>query len=146
MFEKLKELDRRLSMSVEERAAEERARAPREKVTDGYVATVFNTYPLKDWSVRGFLITSCDLVQEPGDRLDIDVSIPLPTSRLEFGCRAIVVRADEGRQELAGVFTGIDEAVQVVIDDHFGIHEQKSWGRNLKERIKSHSLRFKTKS
>ena len=42
MFEKLKELDRRLSMTVEERTAEERTRAPREEVTDGHVATVFN--------------------------------------------------------------------------------------------------------
>jgi hypothetical protein len=144
MFEKLKELDRRLSKTGEERAAEERARAPREEVTDGHVATVFNTYPLKNWSVRGFLVTSCDLVQEPGDRLDIDVSIPLPTLRLDFGCRAIVVRANQDRQELAGVFAGVDEATQVVIDDHFGIQEQKSWGQNLKERIRSHSRRFKS--
>ncbi len=146
MFEKLKELDRRLSMTVEERTAEERTRAPREEVTDGHVAIVFNTYPLKNWSVRGFLITSCDLVQEPGHRLDIDISIPLPTLRLDFSCRAIVVRASEDRQELAGVFVGVDEAIQVVIDDHFGIHAQKSWGLKLKERIKSHSLRFKSKS
>jgi hypothetical protein len=145
MLEKLKELDHRLSTIGEKRPTEERTREPREEVRDGQVITVFNIYPLKNWSPRGFLVTSCDLVREPGDRLDIDVSIPLPTLRLEFGCRAIVVRTNEDRQELAGVFAGVDDATQAVIDDHFGIQEEKSWAQNLKERLRSYSLHRKDK-
>lgn len=146
MLEKLKELDRKLSLSPEERTAEERRREPREEVTDGRITILGETYPVHNWSVRGFMIHSCPLDRSPGDRFDIDVSIPLPEQQLAFACRAIVVRADAERQRLAGVFVGVDKATQAAIDDHFGIHVSKSWGQDIKDRIKSYSLRPKQKA
>jgi hypothetical protein len=145
MFEKLKELDRKLSLSPEERTAEDRRREPREELVDGRMTILGETYQVDNWSARGFLVSSCPLARKPGDRLDVDVSIPLADRRLEFACKAIVVRASEERQELAGVFVGIDNAAQTVIDKHFGIHVSRSWGSDIKERIKSYSLLQKQK-
>lgn len=146
MLEKLKELDRKLSLSPEERTADERRRDPREEVTDGHMTILGETYPIHNWSVRGFMIHSCMLERGPGDRLDVEVSIPLPGQRLDFACRAIVVRADVEQQHLAGVFVGVDKDTQAAIDEHFGIHVSRSWGQEIKDRIKSYSLRPKQKA
>lgn len=146
MLEKLKELDRKLQLSPEERTADERRREPREELTDGRMTILGETYPIHNWSVRGFMIHSCPLERGPGDRLEVEVSIPLPGQWLEFACRAIVVRADAERQHLAGVFVGVDKDTQAAIDEHFGIHVSKSWGQDIKDRIKSYSLRPKHKA
>jgi hypothetical protein len=146
MLEKLKELDRKLQLSPEERTAEERRREPREELTDGRMTILGESYPIHNWSVRGFMLHSCPLDRGPGDRLEVEVSIPLPGQRLKFACRAIVVRASTEQQRLAGVFVGVDKDTQATIDEHFGIHVSRSWSQDIKDRIKSYSLRPKQKA
>ncbi len=132
MFTKLKRLDNFLSKSPEERRRERR-----EALSDGTARLLDNTYPMKNWSARGFCVGSCVLDQQIGDRLEIDFSIPLAERRIEFSCRALVLRADSEKQELAGMFATVDDSTQRDIDEHFGIFPGKSAARALVDRVKS---------
>ena len=134
MFTKLKRLDNFLSKSPEERRRERR-----EALSDGTARLLDNTYPMKNWSARGFCVGSCVLDQHKqiGDRLEIDFSIPLADHRIEFSCRALVLRVDPEKQELAGMFATVDESTQLAIDEHFGIFPGTSAARALVDRVKS---------
>lgn len=99
----------------------ENRREPREDVEDGWVEVRGNTYPLKNWSARGFLAGPCDVDVRVASRLDVKVSVPVNDERLEFEARGMVVRCDTERQELACTLTGVDDATQSVINKHFGL-------------------------
>lgn len=130
MLDKLRKLDKLLSM-----APEERRRLPREEVTDGTVKILDTVYPMKNWSARSFLAMPCTLDRKIGDRLEIEISVPLGERRLDFACTAAVVRINEERQEFAGIFLNVDAATQAVIDEHFGVFTAKSWRRSVLERL-----------
>ena len=87
-----------------------RRHAPRTEVTGWTVQIGKRAYPVKDWSQHGFLATSCRLKRKVGDRLDIHFSMPVEGGGIETMRRAIVVRVDPKRRELAAVFATQDEA------------------------------------
>ena len=103
------------------RSAVKKRQEPREEVTDGWVEIRGKKSPVKDWSARGFLTTSCDVDCSVTNRLDIRFSVPLTTGPLEFDCRAIVIRVDKDKRELACVFAMVDDATQAAIAGHFGL-------------------------
>ncbi len=98
----------------------EKRRERREYVEDGTVEINGQAYRVHDWSTRAFMAKPCDVDCKITDRIDIKFSIRLPTKRIEFVSRAIVVRLDRERQELAAYFAMLDEATQTTIADHFG--------------------------
>ncbi len=94
-------------------------REPREEVEDGTVEINGQTFPVFDWSARAFMAKPCDIDCKVTDRVDIKFSIRFPTKRIEFVSRAIVVRIDKEKQELAAYFAMLDEEAQLAITNHF---------------------------
>lgn len=90
----------------------ERRREPRGTEIDGRVSIDGRSYPLKDWSRRGFSAGAYTAEHYPGDKVDMEVEIEIDGEPLAFGCRAVVVWVDRDRRELAGVFTDLDLRVQ----------------------------------
>ncbi len=90
----------------------ERRREPRGTEIDGRVSIEGRSYPLKDWSRRGFSAGAYTAEHYPGDKIDMEVEIEIDGELLAFGCRAVVVWVDRDRRELAGVFTDLDLRVQ----------------------------------
>ncbi len=90
----------------------ERRREPRGTEIDGRVSIEGRSYPLKDWSRRGFSAGAYTAEHYPGDKVDMEVEIEIDGEPLAFGCRAVVVWVDRDRRELAGVFTDLDLRVQ----------------------------------
>lgn len=121
----------RLEESLEQR------RETREVVVGGFAEIAGKTYPLKNWSPNGFCIGSADLTPEPGDRLDIGFTIPLPDQTLTFQCRTGVMRHDPENQEIGGVFFNMPEDVQAVVEEHFDIQAPKGYGMALFERLRT---------
>lgn len=138
MLEKLKRLDSLLSMTPEERRRE-----PREQLVDGKAQVLGETYQLKNWSARGFCIGPCKVERQPGDRLDIRFSVPLPEQRLEFECRTLLVRVSAEAEEIAGVFVNVDAEIQEVIDAHFKVFSPKRYGRDVLGDLKAKFRRSK---
>ncbi len=101
--------------------AGDRRREPREEVTDGTVRMSGETWPLKDWSRNGFLAKPCTAEFKIDDELDISISVPIPSRRLEFSCPAVLVRVDRGNQEVAGTYSEADAATRAIIERHFGV-------------------------
>ncbi|GEM_PF-4318294 len=62
----------------------------------------------------------CDVDCNITDRLDVTVRLRFPDKKIEFAGRAIVVRIDKERQELAAYFAMLDEAAETAIANHFG--------------------------
>jgi hypothetical protein len=116
---------------------EDKRRERREDVSDGTARFRGETYPLKNWSARGFCLGPCVSEHKTGDRLDIEFSVPLAGHRLEFSCRAVVLRVDPEKQEVAGIFATVDEATRQAIDDHFGVDPELGGARSFVERVKS---------
>ena len=54
------------------------------------------------------------------NRIDIKFSARFGDERIEFAGRAIVVRIDKERQEMAALFAMLDEDARVAIAKHFG--------------------------
>ena len=90
----------------------ERRREPRGTEIDGQVSIEGRSYPLKDWSRRGFSAGAYTAEHYPGDKIDMEIEIEIDGEPLAFGCRAVVVWVDRDRRELAGVFTDLDMGVQ----------------------------------
>ncbi len=91
----------------------------REETAEAVVEIWGDTYPVKNWSNSGFLAASCTLDRKEGDEVEIDFSVPLRYRRLEFNCRALVVKVDKDKQELAAMFVMIDDWTRQKIDAHF---------------------------
>lgn len=98
---------------------QEQRRETRLEALRGSVEIDGRFYPVKDWSVNGFLITSYSAPQVKGDRLNIKFTLPLPQGKLEFECEAIAVRVDEERNELAAVFVKLDGETRLAIAESF---------------------------
>ena len=99
---------------------QERRREPREQVEDGEVEIKGQTYRLKDWTPRAFMARPCDIDCKITDRLEIKFRARFPDEQIEFTSRAIVIRVDKERQELAAYFAMLDEAAETAIANHFG--------------------------
>ncbi len=91
----------------------------REEVDYGSVEIDGHTYPVKNWSTRGFMAKPCDIDCNIADRLDVKIAIRFVIEKVEFGCDAIVVRTDKKRQELAAAFV-MNDVAQLAITNHFG--------------------------
>ena len=113
----LKEFLKRFKKSPQ---GQEKRRDPRENVEDGEVEINGRTYPLCEWSRRAFMAKPCDIDCNTTDRIEIEFRVRYPDKRIEFSSRAIVVRIDKERQELAAIFVMLDEAAQTAIANHFG--------------------------
>ena len=96
-----------------------RRRAPREEVAAGTVAINGTTYPVENWSQQSFLAKPCMAECNTGEIVDISFSIPITERRLEFDCGAVVTRANQDEQELAGVFVYMKAATEAAIAAHF---------------------------
>ena len=99
---------------------QDRRREPREEIENGEVEIRGRTYRLNDWTPRAFMAKPCDVDCNITDRLDVTVSLRYPDKKIEFACRAIVVRIDKERQELAAYFAMLDEAAETAVANHFG--------------------------
>ena len=100
-------------------AAPERRHEPRIVAVDGAVEIDGRTYPVKNWSPGGFLVSSCAIERVVSESLDIRFRAQLGQQMLDIACRAIVVRLDADRQELAGCFAKMDDAAMGEIAKHF---------------------------
>lgn len=118
-------------------SSDTRQRDTREEPVAGTVKIGEQRYPLKNWSARGFCVGPCMMTPNPGDRMDIAFSVPLPEPVLEFACRTAVMRLDKARQEFAGVFFNLDEKTRGVIDQHFQISSPKRQPKDLLQNLKS---------
>ncbi len=95
-------------------------REPREEVDDGSVEIDGHTYPVKNWSARGFMAKPCDVDCSVADQLDVTFSIRIARETIEFSCRTIVVRVDKKRQELAAAFVMLNDVAELAVAKHFG--------------------------
>jgi hypothetical protein len=123
-LDKIKRVDRLLMMSPEERRQE-----PREELTEGTATIDDKSYPLRNWSARGFCIGDVDFEASPTRRLQAKFSVTLPTQTLEFSCRIVVVRVIAEKNEIGGTFVNVDKVTQEKIDEHFAVFSPK---RSLK--------------
>ncbi len=96
-----------------------RRRPPREEVAAGTVAINGTTYPVKNWSPQSFLAKPCAADCNIGETVDISFSVPLTERPLDFDCGAVVTRANQDQQELAGVFVYMKAATEAAIAVHF---------------------------
>jgi len=94
-------------------------REPREEVRGGTATILGSTYPLSDWSARGFCVGSCTIDGKVSDRLDIDFSVPLDDGSIEFSCRTRVLRVTQEKKEIAGLFVHVDFETQNAIAKYF---------------------------
>jgi len=115
----LKSFKKRFGASSDASPKDKR-REPHEEVEDGTVAINGQAYRVIDWSARAFMAKPCDIDCKIFDLVDIKFSIRFPTKRIEFVSRALVVRIDKERQELAAYFAELDEEAQIAIANHFG--------------------------
>ena len=115
-LDKIKRVDRLLMLSPEERRRE-----PRDEVTEGTATIDGKTYPLRNWSARGFCIGEIDFEVSPTRRLEADFSVKLPDQTLDFSCRIVVMRVIAEKQEIGGTFVKIDKTTQDKIDKHFAV-------------------------
>jgi hypothetical protein len=139
MLDKLKKLEKKLD-HILSTSTEERRREAREDLTDATAEIAGQRYPIRNWSAHGFCIGPSLMTPKPGDRLDINFSIPLPDRRLEFSCRVGVMRYDKERQEFGGVFFNLDEEIQDIVDEHFQVFSAKRYGKDLLQNLRT-SLR-----
>ncbi len=93
----------------------------RREVSDALVRIYNDTYPLKDWSASGFLASPCSADHKPGDEVAIFVSVPAKGRRIEFDCRALVVRANKDIQHLAAMFVMMDKSARATVAQEFGV-------------------------
>ena len=63
----------------------------------------------------------CDADCKITDRIEFEFSARFPSGPIEFTGRAVVVRIDRKRQELAALFAMLYEDAQVAIANHFGV-------------------------
>ena len=75
---------------------------PRLPVEHGTVVIEDQTYPLANWSTRGFLASSYTGDHGEGDRISVSFSVLFVKRQLEFSGKARVTRVDAELQELAG--------------------------------------------
>ncbi len=75
---------------------------PRLPVEHGTVVIGDQTYPLKNWSTRGFVASSYTGDHREGDRISVSFSVLFVNRQLEVSGKARVVRVDAEHQELAG--------------------------------------------
>ncbi len=130
-LDKIKRVDRLLMLSPEERRRE-----PRDEVTEGTATIDGKTYPLRNWSARGFCIDEVDFETSPTRRLDAEFSVKLPDQTLDFSCRIVVVRVIAEKQEIGGAFVKIDKETQAKIDEHFAVFSPtRSLKRSLLGRL-----------
>ena len=97
----------------------DRRREGREDVHLGTVAFAGKSYPIKNWSSTGFLAGPCQCDCSEGDNLDISFHVEVPGKTVRFACKAILVRVDNGRGEVAGVFTMMDRETRQFLAEYF---------------------------
>lgn len=85
---------------------------PRGTRVDGHVSIDGKTYPLNDWSRRGFSAGAYGAEHYPGDKVVLNVQLDVDGEPLDFACQAVVIWVDRDRRELAGVFTDLDLRLQ----------------------------------
>ena len=100
-------------------ARRDRRREVREDVKFGTVEINGRSYPIRNWSSTGFLAQPCDFKCSEGDSVDIRFHVEIPGKTFRFDCKAILVRVDKKKQEVAGVFTMLDRETRVRIANHF---------------------------
>ena len=97
----------------------DRRREYREDVDLGTVGFRGRTYPVKNWSSTGFLAAPCQCPCREGDSVDIQFHVEVPGKTVRFECKAILVRVDNKRGEVAGVFTMMEPETRIMVAKHF---------------------------
>ncbi len=103
-------------------AGKNRRWAERDSTTGATVELDGQSLPLIDWSASGFLATFYAGDHRRGNRVTVRFAASLPDRELEFSCRAIVIKVDPERGQLAAKFVGIGDQAKSVIAEHFGFH------------------------
>ncbi len=85
------------------RLDEDRRRHDREAVPEWTVEIDGQAYPVVDWSDGGFLASGCTADYKEGQVLEVLFSVPAEP-RFEFTCKAVVVRLDQEKHQLAAMF------------------------------------------
>ncbi len=98
----------------------ERRSESRLPVEHGTVVIGDQTYPLKNWSTRGFLASSYTGDHKEGDRISIRFSVAFVERQLEFSGEARVIRVDAEAQELAGLLVLMGEEWNDAFSRYFG--------------------------
>ncbi len=86
------------------RKSKERRSEPRVDLDRATVRLEDRVYPLKNWSAHGFLAGSYGGELKVGDKVEIRVSVPFVGVAREFSGLARVVRVDEDRAEIGGIW------------------------------------------
>lgn len=97
----------------------DRRREFRENVDAGAVTFGGRSYPVKNWSSTGFLAAPCKCSCRKGDTVDIHFRVEFPGKTVQFDSQAMLVRVDEARGEVAGVFTMMDRDSRRELANHF---------------------------
>ena len=98
----------------------ERRAEPRLPVENGTVVIDDQTYPLKNWSTRGFLAMSYTGDHKEGDRISVRFSVLFVERQLEFSGEARVIRVDAESGELAGLLVLMGEEWNDAFSRYFG--------------------------
>ncbi len=93
---------------------------PRLPVEHGTVVIGDQTYPLKNWSIRGFLASSYTGDHKEGDRISIRFSVLVVNRQLEFSGTARGLRGDAELQELEGRLVVMGDEWNDAFSRYFG--------------------------
>ena len=89
-------------------------------VDHGTVVIGDQTYPLKNWSTRGFLASLYTGDHKEGDRISVRFSVSFVERQLEFSGEARVIRVDAESQELAGLLVVMGDEWNDAFSRYFG--------------------------
>ncbi|OUS12953.1 hypothetical protein A9Q97_05525 [Rhodospirillales bacterium 47_12_T64] len=77
------------------------------------------SYEIDNWSASGFAVSGYEGSLIRGDHIDVTFKLELDGGTIEFDCKAIIVRVEETRKILAGVFVEMDTDTRVTIANYF---------------------------
>ncbi|WP_419904316.1 hypothetical protein [Kiloniella sp.] len=94
-------------------------REGREFGVTGEIAINGTHYKIDNWSSSGFAVSDYEGPLIRGDHVDVEFQLQLEEGVIEFDCKSIIVRVDETRRILAGVFVEMDLDTRVIIANYF---------------------------
>ncbi len=94
-------------------------REGREFGITGEITINGSSYQLDNWSSSGFALADYKGPLIRGDHVEVEFKLQLDGGTIEFDCKSIIVRVDEVKRVLAGVFVEMDTDTRVIIANYF---------------------------
>lgn len=116
----------RASQPAAPKQSKERRSHDRRPVSDATVRIDGESYPVRNWNARGFLIGFYSGDRRAGDTVDIDFSVEIEEKRLQFRCQAAVIWVDRQKRLVGAMFENVDEASRRLIAAHFAAEQGAS--------------------